>query len=270
MGADRRCRFVKLLLLAAIAMAALVSVGGWRSDAGRGSVVLGLPAAAAPSADYEAQVGRNAAREMERQHGLCTDAALNARVARLAAVIHKASGCATPVRIRILNSREPNGVALPGGYIYLTRGLLRLLPEDELLCAALAHEIAHIALGHMTQMLREREAAQAGAARSTESAGGAEGGTGAPAGNAMHAREKEADQAAARYLCIANIDPRLIVRLLARLSEQPELDASASATHPTWEERIRSVSAYLNSPQFQAEMASWAPFQRQQAGTPPQ
>lgn len=251
MAADR-WRLVSALVLAWVVLAGMVQ--------------------AAPAPDAEVQVGQNAAHDLERRWGVCTDAQANARVARLANVVLRAANWRGYIRIRILNASEPNGIALPGGYIYVSRGLLRLLPEDELLCAALAHEIAHIALGHMSQMLREREQPPA-------RDGGSQPDAGAPGAgpqdvrrrapeNPMHAREKEADRAAARYLCAANIDPRVLLRLLARLSRQPELDATASLTHPTWEERIRSVSAYIESPEFQAQMSSWAPFRRELGRVP--
>jgi len=228
----------------------------------------GVPTRAAPgggASEYEVAVGRSAARELEQRYGLCQDEKLNARVRRAAAPLVRVCGSRTPIVIRVLNSDEPNGVALPGGFIFVTQGLLRILSEEDLLSAALGHEVAHIALGHMTEMLREYMNARM--PRSEENPEYPQAtGSGVPeppnalpprleapkraSVNVVHEREKEADRAAARYLRAVGIDPRAVVRLLIRLSEQPELDASNSETHPTWPERIRSLEEYLNSPEF--------------------
>lgn len=50
-----------------------------------------------------------------------------------------------PCHYRVLNTNKPNAVSLPGGRVYITRGLYARLESDELLAAALAHELAHIA-----------------------------------------------------------------------------------------------------------------------------
>lgn len=233
------------------------------------------PVAAAAASQYEVEVGRSAARDLEQRYGLCRDEKLNARVHRAAAPILRVCGSRTPITIRVLKSDEPNGVALPGGFIFVTQGLLRVLKEDDILTAALGHEVAHIALGHMTEMLREHTSARiprsvdendpgcpeppASGALESPSTPPAPGETRKRATeNVVHLREKEADRAATRYLRAAGIDPRAMVRLLIRLSEQPELDASDSETHPTWPSRIRSVEEYLNSPEFRPTAPSTA------------
>lgn len=50
-----------------------------------------------------------------------------------------------PCRFRLLDSDHVNAFSLPGGYIYITRGLYIRLTSEGLLAAALAHEMAHIA-----------------------------------------------------------------------------------------------------------------------------
>jgi predicted Zn-dependent protease len=50
-----------------------------------------------------------------------------------------------PCRFRLLNSSQPNAYSLSCGYIYVTQGLYNQLRTDELLAAALAHEMAHVA-----------------------------------------------------------------------------------------------------------------------------
>lgn len=222
--------------------------------------------AAAQTVDNETEIGRTAARDLEERHGLYNDASANARLQRIAALMVRASASSSAFQFRVLDINEPNGIALPGGFIYLTKGLLKLLPEDELLAAALGHEIAHIALGHMTEMLRERTQPAPNPSATPHNGGksaapsatpGAPGTAGAPPRESgPHAREKAADRAAARYLVAAGVDPRASLRLLARLSRQPELNATGSVTHPTWSDRMRVLESYLSSVQFQDDVYS--------------
>lgn len=50
--------------------------------------------------------------------------------------------------IQILDTEEINALSAPGGYIFLTRGFLQIMPDEDALAAVLAHEVGHIALGH--------------------------------------------------------------------------------------------------------------------------
>lgn len=66
-------------------------------------------------------------------------------VTRLLAAAHQPR---TSFKITILDSEEVNAFALPGGYIYVTRGILALANDTSELAAVLAHEIAHVTLRH--------------------------------------------------------------------------------------------------------------------------
>ncbi len=51
-------------------------------------------------------------------------------------------------RFGILDSNEINAMSTPGGFIFVSRGLLKLMPDEDSLAAVLAHEIAHVVKGH--------------------------------------------------------------------------------------------------------------------------
>lgn len=51
-------------------------------------------------------------------------------------------------KFMVLDSGEINALSAPGGYIFITKGFLKILPDEDALAAVLAHEVAHIALGH--------------------------------------------------------------------------------------------------------------------------
>ena len=54
----------------------------------------------------------------------------------------------------ILNSQEQNAFAAPGGYIFITVGLLKTLKNEAELAGVLAHEIAHVTKQHMLETIR--------------------------------------------------------------------------------------------------------------------
>lgn len=48
----------------------------------------------------------------------------------------------------VLDTNEINAMSTPGGFVFITRGLVKILPDEDALAGVLAHEIAHVALGH--------------------------------------------------------------------------------------------------------------------------
>lgn len=123
-------------------------------------VVATLGAAATPaqaailSTRQEIAIGRDAARELEARYGIVSDPAQTRRLAaigdRLAAVSDRAD---LPWRFRILNQGEINAVSLPGGFIYITRGMLAFVHSGDELAFVLAHEVAHVNQRHHVDLL---------------------------------------------------------------------------------------------------------------------
>ncbi len=97
--------------------------------------------------EMEALAGMRLAPDLEARHGgVVRLPAAEARMARIGQTL----GCYTPAiqavyRYRILGTDNLNAFSLPGGRIYVTRGLYAQLTTDTLLAAVLAHEIAHLA-----------------------------------------------------------------------------------------------------------------------------
>lgn len=128
---------------------------GWRHWVALAIIVVGLPvimgqgcqgpAVLGINESTEIRIGQQGASQIESQYGVVTDPAWNARVTRigrsLAAVSTRPN---LPWRFRILNVPEINAAALPGGPVYVTRGLMALNLPDAELAAVIAHEVAHI------------------------------------------------------------------------------------------------------------------------------
>jgi Zn-dependent protease with chaperone function len=115
------------------------------------------------SVEQDVEIGRQSAAEAERQLPILRDASLdrylNAVVRRLAAA---APGAKYPYRIRAVNAEEINAMTLPGGFMYVNRGLIEAARSEGELAGVLAHEVAHVALRHGTHQASKAYAAQAG------------------------------------------------------------------------------------------------------------
>lgn len=97
----------------------------------------------------EVAIGKQAAADIEAQSRVITGTPEARRVERigtaLAPLVQRAS---LPWSFKVLDVKEPNAFALPGGPIYVTRGLLDLQVSDDELAGVLAHEVMHINQRH--------------------------------------------------------------------------------------------------------------------------
>lgn len=163
----------------------------------------------------------------------------------------------------VLNSPIVNAFALPGGYVYVTRGLLALAGSEAELASVLAHEIGHITARHAAQ--RHQRAQQ----KPVTASGVGE----LPAGQDPAAyvqgysreQEMEADTLGIRYLARAGYDPAAMSTFLARLDAHARLDSalmglpadqsdqmSFTATHPRTIDRVQAAqlrAGELGAPQ---------------------
>jgi predicted Zn-dependent protease len=115
------------------------------------------------SADQEVQLGQQAAADAERQLPMLNDRSVtgyvNTIVRRLAsAAPHRDY----PYQAKVVNSADINAFALPGGFIYVHRGLIQAARTEGELAGVLAHEMAHVALRHGTAQVSKAYAAQLG------------------------------------------------------------------------------------------------------------
>src|SRR5262245_48779820 len=69
---------------------------------------------------------------------------------KLAAVSELPEG---PWTFEVVDQPEPNAFALPGGHVYVTRGLLALLNSEDELAGVMGHEIGHVTASHSTKRM---------------------------------------------------------------------------------------------------------------------
>ena len=120
--------------------------------------------------DKEKQIGQQADREIIAQYGLYDDQELANYVDRLGQELLEVSHFNrkdtppeyrnTEFTFRVLNSPVVNAFALPGGYVYVTRGLLGHLKNEAQLMVVLGHEIGHVAARHASQRVAEQQFGQ--------------------------------------------------------------------------------------------------------------
>lgn len=105
----------------------------------------------------DVKVGQDAIQRM-KQAGMLPpeieDRAVVEYVTKLAGKIAARSDLRVPVQAAVLNSREVNAFALPGGFLFVQRGLLEAAEDEAQLAGVLAHEIAHAAARHGHNLMR--------------------------------------------------------------------------------------------------------------------
>jgi predicted Zn-dependent protease len=100
-------------------------------------------------------LGKQLAAEVEQHVELITGEFLLDYVNRLERNIVSGSGLSGCFVVKVIRDPEPNAYSLPGGFIYLTTGLIDLVETEGQLVGALAHETAHITGRHLTQIDRQ-------------------------------------------------------------------------------------------------------------------
>jgi predicted Zn-dependent protease len=115
------------------------------------------------SADQEIQLGRQAASDAERQLPMLNDRSVNNYVNGIVNRLERVAPFRDyPYQARVVNSSDVNAFALPGGPLYVNRGLIQAARTEGELAGVIAHEMAHVALRHGTANVSKAYAAQLG------------------------------------------------------------------------------------------------------------
>ena len=164
-------------------------------------------------------------------------------------------------RFTVLNDQEVNAFALPGGYIYVTRGLLALAENEAEMAGVLAHEIGHVTARHTAQRYSTAMATNIGLTGLSilGSVFGVPSGLGqiVSSGAQMalqqysQGQELEADMLGVRYMSRAGYDPNAMTSFFKKLKAHSELEAhqqgkdgvthNIMSTHPRTEDRIQQA-----------------------------
>lgn len=161
----------------------------------------------------------------------------------------------------VLDSPVVNAFALPGGYVYITRGILALANSEAELAAVMAHEIGHVTARHSAEryshsVLTGLGAGILSAAVDVPGAGDALGlGANLYLSSYSRSQEHQADDLGVRYISRAGYDPRAMSSFLTGLQRYAALEAKEAgrdndaekpnyfATHPVTSDRISASAA---------------------------
>ena len=216
-------------------------------------------AACGVSAEQEAALGEQTAAEIASQLPLVTDPAVTGYLTELGMALARATDRPTlEWRFFLVDSDEVNAFAVPGGFVYVNRGLVTRAQSLRELAGVLGHEVNHVALRHSAEQLESQTRTQVGVGLVCSLTGWCDGATAQvvinAAGTAWFARhsradEAEADSAAVETLVRAGIDPEgvpaMFARLLAERRRAPGPLDGFFASHPLEEDRIAATRAYV-------------------------
>ena len=214
--------------------------------------ILALLAACDISEEQEVALGQENAAQVESQLPLVEDPAVTAYVQALGERLARET--ARPDlewHFRVVNTGEVNAFALPGGFIYVNRGLIERMETESELAGVLGHEIGHVALRHSVDQLEKRNATGVGVAVVCTLTGWCQDAlaqtainVGASAYFARHGREdeREADSLAVATVMLAGIHPDGVPALFDELLQERRRTPAAVerwfASHPLEESRI--------------------------------
>lgn len=196
------------------------------------------------SADDERRMGRETHPQILKEFGgAYGDAGVQAYVAGIGQRLVRM--CETPeaeFRFTVLDSDVVNAMALPGGYIYVTRGLLALTGNEAELAGVIGHEIGHVLARHTAERVSQAQASNVVAGVLGVAIGAALGAPGvadiAQYGAAAYLQsfsreqESEADHLGLRYLSRAGWDARAMATMLERLRDRARLEALMAGRSP--------------------------------------
>jgi beta-barrel assembly-enhancing protease len=238
--------------------------GGFFSGLLRRGAVLGLAAtttvvtACSVSTQQEVEMGAQYAAEINRQLPLVDDAQLHRYINQLGNELAQHGDRNLRYTFFIVNADMINAFAVPGGYIYMNRGLIERATNMAEVAGVLAHEIGHVEHRHGVAQMERMQRANIGltaayillgrAPTGVEQAAIEIGGTAVFASYSRGA-ELEADASAVPMLIAARINPNGLVTMFQKLLEDQQRRPSTVeqwfSTHPTTQDRINEVSALI-------------------------
>jgi Zn-dependent protease with chaperone function len=241
------------------------------------------------SVQQDVEIGKQSADQAERQLPMLNDSSVedyvDDLVERLGGV---APGHKFPYQGKVVNATDINAFALPGGYLYLNRGLIEAARTEGELAGVVAHEIAHIALRHGTHNASKAYAAQAGIGvlggiltrgktRSTAQIINVIGGLGLNAVFLKYSRDAEtqADIVGTQILSRAGYDPMDMANFFEVLRKQHQREpgrlAQFISSHPSpanRSARVQQEARLLGAPGASRSSGRFASVQSELRGMP--
>lgn len=206
--------------------------------------------------DIGAQENQNILKEYG---GVVSDPALTAYVNTVGQRVAKNTERAdVQYKFVVLDSPVVNAFALPGGYVYVTRGVLAIANTESQLAAVLGHEIGHVTARHTAERYSHGVMTSLGASILGAAVGGGAAAQVANLGSSLYIssysrnQESQADELGVRYLHKAGYDTNAMAQFLTNLDRSTKLEAGGSgnnsagssyfSTHPQTEGRAAEAT----------------------------
>ncbi len=210
------------------------------------------------STEQEIQMGAEFAAEVEREMVMYDDPVVGAYIDSLGQILAAHSDRPDiEYHFKVVDTDEVNAFALPGGYLYVNRGLITAAESEAELAGVIGHEVGHVVGRHSAKQLTR----QLGLAALAQIALGEDPGmvkslvaniaaTGAMMKYSRDA-EREADRYGADETYRSGIDPGGMVTFFEKLKAMHDREPTATekffSTHPPTSERIQSTKEYIAS-----------------------
>lgn len=205
-------------------------------------------------------MGQEYASQLDAELPLISDAASVRYINSLGNQIARHGQRGLSYTFRLVNSEVVNAFAVPGGFVYINRGLVERADNMSELAGVLAHEIAHVEERHSAQQIERVQGANLGLTlayvllgrqpSSVEQAAVNVGG-GLVFANYSRDAEEEADAVAVPLLVAAGINPSGLVTFFQKLLDDQKRSPSALqqwfSTHPTTADRIADTRGRIAS-----------------------
>jgi predicted Zn-dependent protease len=202
------------------------------------------------SVEKEIALGKQLAIEVQRQAKILDDPIIDEYISRLTQNLARNSDVKFPVSIQVIDDDIVNAFTLPGGYLFVNTGLIRLSESESELASAISHELGHVAARHYVRQASRNNLLN-GATIPLIFLGGVPGlaarelaSMGLPIGMYKFSRdfETEADMLGIQYLYKTGYDPTAAIDMLERVdaAEQrhPGSVFQLFETHPLTTDRI--------------------------------
>ena len=222
--------------------------------------VTGKSELALVSEGQEIEMGRQSAQEVAQTIGYYNDPAIQSYVSAIGLKMAKASERPQlPWEFHVVNDASVNAFALPGGFIYVTRGLMTSITNEAELATVVGHEIGHVTNRHQVQQISRAEVAQLGLGlgmilRPDLQPLGSALGSGLSILFLKYGRdaENQADLAGFRYALNQNYDVRQMISMFQTLEGVSQLEGGGKlpewlSTHPNPENRAQATEARLDT-----------------------
>jgi predicted Zn-dependent protease len=213
------------------------------------------------SEGQEIQMGQQAAQEVAQTIGFVEDPELQSYVANIGKrMAAKSERPDLPWEFHVVNDASVNAFALPGGFIYVTRGLLGHMNSEAELATVLGHEIGHVTARHSVQQISKAQLATLGlgigsivSSDIAQFAGLASQGLQVLFLKYGRDAENQADELGFRYALTQNYDVREMANVFETLNRASEVEGGGGrlpewlSTHPNPENRVKRTEERLDT-----------------------